>query len=445
MGESCDPRPRVALLALGCRVSRADVDALAGELAPGFAVARAGERADLVVVNTCAITCDADAAARQAIRRAAREHPGAPIVAAGCCAEIRPAALAALPGVAAVVGARSGERVADVVAALAPARVKAPPAGAAVPVGWSGFSGTPASRARPLLKVQDGCDRSCAYCIVPAARGRSRSLPVDEALRRMALLGARHAEVVLTGVDLGAYGRDLSPRTSLRALIEEAAGRRLVRRIRLSSIDPGDLPVDLLRDGPARGFLCEHFHLPLQSGSERVLRAMRRPRAARDFRRAVEALATLAPGACFGTDVLAGFPGETEADHRETVALVASLPVAYLHVFPFSARPGTPAAYMTGAVPARVVKERVNELRALSARRWRAHLAAQVGRDVEVVAERTAGGFARGTADRYVTVRWPSSTAAAPRGATVRVRIVAVDGEECLGVAARALTSRLPP
>jgi threonylcarbamoyladenosine tRNA methylthiotransferase MtaB len=424
-------RPRVALVALGCRVSRADVDALAGELGGGFDLACDGERADLVVVNTCALTSDAESTARQAIRRAAREHPGAPIVAAGCCAEIRPEALAGLPGVAAVVGARSRRSVAEVVAALG--------AAPGAPSGSSGrgagaLAAGPGRHARPLLKVQDGCDRRCAFCVVPAARGSSRSLPPGEALRRLALLGERHHEVVLTGVHLGAYGRDLSPRSSLEALVREAARRRVVPRLRLSSVDPGELPLALLGDPEVRPVLCEHFHLPLQSGSARVLSAMRRPGGARRFRRAVEAIAAAAPGACIGADVLAGFPGEREADHRETVALVEALPLAHLHVFPFSARPGTPAATMPGAVPARIVKERASELLALSAARWRAYLAAQVGRELEAVVERAADGVARGTARNYVTVRWPSS--GERRGGAARVRVVATDGDECVGVRA---------
>jgi threonylcarbamoyladenosine tRNA methylthiotransferase MtaB len=431
VGASSSARQRVALVALGCRVSRADVDALAGELRDGFDIARDGERADLVVVNTCALTSDAESAARQAIRRAAREHPGARIVAAGCCAEIRPEALARLPRVAAVVGARSGESVAAVVAGLGDFAAALPSRAAD---GWGRLAAGPARHTRPFLKVQDGCDRRCTFCVVPAARGPSRSLPPDEALRRLSLLGERHHEVVLTGVHLGGYGRDLDPRASLEALVREAARRRLVPRLRLSSVEPGELPLGLLRDPEARSVLCEHFHLPLQSGSARVLRAMRRPGGVRRLRRAVEAIAAAAPGACIGTDVLAGFPGESDADHRETVALLESLPLAHLHVFPFSPRPGTPAADMPGAVSSRIVKERVRELLALSARKWRAYLAAQVGRELEAVVERTADGLSRGTAGNYVTVRWPSS--GERRGSAARVRVIATEGEECVGVRA---------
>lgn len=425
----------MALVALGCRVSRADLDATAAALRPRFDLARDGQRADLVVVNTCAITAGAEAAARRAIRRAAREHPGARIVAAGCQAELDPGTLARLPGVASVIGARSGGGVAGVVAGLLGGGVAGAAAGAVA-------GGAPARHTRPFLKVQDGCDRRCAYCVVPRARGPSRSLPLDDALRALARLGGRHAEVVLAGIHLGAYGRDLVPRASLAALVREAARRRFVHRIRLSSVEAGELPRALLRDPDAAAVLCPHFHLPLQSGSERVLRDMRRPGGARAFRRAVEEIARLVPGACVGTDVLAGFPGETDADHRETVALVGALPLAYLHVFRFSPRPGTAAARMPGAVPRPVARERARELLAISDRRWRAYLSSQVGRELEVVVERVEGGFARGTAGTWVTARWPAS--GERRGELARVSIRDVSGEHCLGVPAQAAAPRPP-
>jgi threonylcarbamoyladenosine tRNA methylthiotransferase MtaB len=436
----------VALVALGCRVNRADVDALAAGLGASFELARDGERADFVVVNTCSITSDAESAGRQAIRRVAREHPGARVIAAGCYAELRPQELATLPGVSAVVGARRQGAVARVLAQL---RDGAPDCGASCeePCGeagaWGAAPGSPARHTRPFLKVQDGCDQRCAFCVVPDARGPSRSLGMDEALRRLALLGAGHPEVVLTGVHLGAYGRDLAPRASLAGLVREAVRRRAVGRLRLSSVEPNELPLELLRDPEVAAVLCPHLHLPLQSGATRLLAAMGRPYDAGQFREVVEGAAAALPGACLGTDLLVGFPGETEADHRETVALVEALPLAYLHVFPFSPRPGTRAAELPGRVESAVVRERVRELLAVSDRAWRGYLAAQAGREVEVVVERISGGLARGTSRQWVTVRWPS--AGDVRGAVVRVRVEASDGTECFGVRASTFEARLPP
>ena len=438
-------RPRVALVALGCRVSRADVDALAGEIGRTFDLARGGDVADFVVVNTCAITCDAESAARQAIRRAAREHPGAPIVAAGCFAEVAPDDLAALPGVAVVVGVRSCAAVAGVLERLLGGAGAAEAVRGAVADagGWGSAPEEPARHTRPFLKVQDGCDQRCTYCVVPAARGASRSLPFDEALRRIGLLGARHPEVVLTGVHLGAYGKDLSPRRSLAELVTAAVRAGMVRRIRLSSVEPNELPRELLRDREVAAGLCSHFHLPLQSGAPRLLAAMGRPYAPAAFREVVEEVAALAPGACLGTDLLVGFPGETDEEHRATVALVESLPLAYLHVFPFSPRPGTPAALLPDRVPGLAVRERVRELLAVSDRKWRAFLASQSGRELEVVVERVEGGLARGTARQWVTVRWPATGDA--RGTLARVRVEATDGTECFGVRAATFEARLPP
>jgi threonylcarbamoyladenosine tRNA methylthiotransferase MtaB len=281
------------------------------------------------------------------------------------------------------------------------------------------------------LKVQDGCDRRCAYCLVPLARGPSRSLPLGEALARLAALGARHPEVVLTGVHLGAWGRDLAPPLALADLLRAAARRGAARRLRLSSVEPEELPLDALAAPEVASTVCEHLHLPVQSGSERVLREMGRPGGAAAFRRAIEGAAGAMAGVCLGTDLIAGFPGETDRDHAETLALVRSLPLAYLHVFPFSPRPGTPAASLGGAVRRDVVAARVAELRAVSDALWRRFLGAQTGRTLEVVVERIGDGEARGTARRYATVRWPASGEA--RGELVRVRVEGNDGAECVG------------
>jgi threonylcarbamoyladenosine tRNA methylthiotransferase MtaB len=268
-------------------------------------------------------------------------------------------------------------------------------------------------------------------------------MPFDQALAQLAVLGERHEEVVLTGVHLGAWGRELEPRRTLTDLLREAAQRRLVRRLRISSVESEEFPIEALVDPGISSVLCDHFHLPLQSGSERILRLMRRSYAPDAFRRVVEEAAALAPGACLGTDVMVGFPGETDEDFRETVRLLEQLPFAYLHVFPFSARPGTPAAAMEGQVPGPIARERARELVALGDRRWRAFLKGLAGYVVEVVVERVEGGLARGTSRRYATVRWPASDER--RGQLVRVRVEASDGQECFGISARTFASRLPP
>lgn len=427
-------RPRVALLSLGCRVGRADVEALADRLSPRFELCRAGEAADVVVVGTCTVTGDADASARQAIRGAARLNPAARIVATGCYAARAPQDLSALPGVVAVVGARSQEAVAGLVAGLAggePVAGTLAEAARSAPA-WAPPAPGAGRRARPAVKVQDGCDAGCAYCVVPLARGPSRSLPLEEAVARLLAAGARHAEVVLTGVHLGAYGRDLTPPSSLAELVATAVARGLTARLRLSSVEPLELPLELLAGPATARALCEHLHLPLQSGSARLLEAMGRPYRPEDYRRVVERAAALRPGACLGADVMAGFPGETDEDHQATLALCRALPLAYLHVFPYSARPGTAAARLPGQVDPAVARARARELRDLSAARWAAYLSAQVGRVLEAVVERVEGGVARGTARNRVRVRWPAGPEA--RGARCAVRVEAVAGAGCRGV-----------
>ncbi|BDG07868.1 MiaB/RimO family radical SAM methylthiotransferase [Anaeromyxobacter paludicola] len=412
-------RPRLALVSLGCRVSRGDLDAAAAALDGACALAAPGEPADLVLIQTCTVTNGADQAARKAVRLAARVHPGARIVVAGCYAEVAPEACRALPGVAAVVGARTGGSVAAAVARLlgrdaAPA--EAPP--------------FPARHTRAVLKVQDGCDAACAYCILPRARGPSRSLAFEEALARLAALGRGAREVVLAGIHLGHYGRDLSPRRTLEALVARAAADGLAHRLRLSSIEPLEAPLALFR-GPAAERLCPQLHLPLQSGSDRILAAMRRPYRAAGYLRVLEEAARALPGGNLGADVMAGFPGETEEDHRATIRLVEASPLTYLHVFTWSPREGTPAADLPGAVPGPVARERAAELLDLSRRRRQAYLAAQRGRQLEVVVERVEGGFCVGTARSGVTVRWPAGGEA--RGALAQVVVTGSDGRRCLG------------
>lgn len=411
----------VAVVVLGCRVGRADAASVTAGLPPGFRAAAPGEQADWVVVSTCSVTADAAASSRQAVRRAGREHPGSRILVAGCHAAREASVLSRLPGVAAVVEPGDHRSLPGILALL---RAGAPAAEAVLEArrlapAWDAAPRPGVGPARPVLKVQDGCDDRCAYCAVPAARGASRSLPLAACLERIAAHGASAAEVVLSGVHLGAWGRDLRPAATLEGLVRAAAAARAVRRIRLSSVEPMEFPVGLLAED-AGAILCEHFHLPLQSGSDRVLTAMRRPYRAAEYARVVEAVARARPGAAIGADVMVGFPGETEDDHRASRTLLGTLPLAYLHVFAFSPRPGTPAAEMKGPVPPRVAEARAQELRELSARRWNDFQEGLRGRELEVVVERVVGSECSGTSREFATARFPHR--GARRGQAVAVR-----------------------
>ncbi|HET7497080.1 MAG TPA: tRNA (N(6)-L-threonylcarbamoyladenosine(37)-C(2))-methylthiotransferase MtaB [Candidatus Eisenbacteria bacterium] len=397
--------PRVFYFTLGCRLNQHDTAAMRAALGgAGWAEAREGEAADVVVVNTCTVTARADQEARQAIRRLAREHPGARVVVTGCYAQRAPREVAAIPGVSDVMGIAERETIAErlgaagavvprdpimqrndlAVIAVALARAKRPPA----PAGDSLPIPLAFGRTRALLKVQDGCDAFCSYCVVPYVRGRSRSLPLAEATARARrLLDAGFHEIVLTGADLGAYGRDLGRRGLLAALVESILSLGPSHRVRISSIEPNKVDPSLAALAGSEPRLCRHFHLPLQSGSPAVLRAMRRPYRPEDYARLVERLAGGGPAA-IGADVIVGHPGEGEAEFEETCRFVSLLPITHLHVFRYSPRPGTRASVQSDAASLAEARERSERLRALGDAKRDAFYRSLIGSVRPAIAER---------------------------------------------------------
>lgn len=430
---------RVAFATLGCRLNQFESDALAeAARAAGHAVVDVDAAPEVVVVNTCTITGDADADGRQLVRRAARA--GARVVVTGCWATAAPDEAAALPGVALVAGNREKERLVELLERTC-AKGQAPeihvaPVDLARRVRVARLRpATQPGRSRAYLKIQDGCDYRCSFCIVPRVRGRSASVPPAEVARQLAeLVAAGVPEVVLTGVHLGIYGRDLSPRTRLSALVAELLPALGGARLRLGSVDPhevDDALVALLANG---GRLCRYLHLPVQSGDDATLRRMRRAHTAADLKRLVTRLAASVPGIGLGTDVIVGFPGESEAAFEATYALLASLPLAHLHVFPYSPRAGTDAAGFAEQVPPAVKARRTSALRALSAAKERAFAAGQVGARLEVVFHRARHrrtGLLVGRADNGLSVRVDGDDALL--GRTARVEVVAAEGGAALG------------
>jgi threonylcarbamoyladenosine tRNA methylthiotransferase MtaB len=400
----------------GCRATEADAAALRhGLLAGGLLLADDQSSADLVVLNTCTVTGAADSQTREAVRKIHRANPAARIIVTGCYAQRAPEELAALEGVTWVIGNSHQTEIPGVAAELL-GRSSQPISRASqveqkdfVPVSLLGddqmslargpakiltgdiFAQTSVQiaptevgegdRTRPVLKIQDGCNNRCAYCVIPFVRGRSRSLPppvVIAEVQKLVAVGSR--EIVLSGINLGAYGRDLSPRAGLSDVIQRILRETSLEQLRLSSIEPQDVTEELISLIARSPRVAAHFHVPLQSGSDRILRAMHRWYRAAHYAERVERIRQISPDAAIGADVIAGFPGETDEDFKATYELIERLPFTYLHVFSFSGRPGTEGANLPASVPAAIIRERARTLRALARKKSSEFRSAQAGR-----------------------------------------------------------------
>ncbi|HTS25968.1 MAG TPA: tRNA (N(6)-L-threonylcarbamoyladenosine(37)-C(2))-methylthiotransferase MtaB [Bryobacteraceae bacterium] len=381
----------------GCRATQADGAALETLLsAKGLAAASERSRADLVVLNTCTVTSSADDDVRQTIRRVHRENPAARILVTGCYAQRAPEELACMPGVQWVVGNSHKTHIPDLIMIGSPAD---PLPGSApyhgnIHVGdifaQHEFLAAPVEdaagdRTRPNLKIQDGCNNRCSFCIIPFVRGRSRSAPVEQVVEQVRSLGVRYREIVLSGINLGRWGREPGSRMRLADLIRVLLSETDVERLRLSSVEPMDFSDDLLELMAGSPRIAQHVHAPLQSGSDRTLRRMHRKYRPRHYAARVLKARGLMPDAAIGADVMVGFPGETDADFEDSRRFIEELPFTYLHVFTYSERPGTPAVEQPGAVPMPVRKGRNHILRELSEARNREFRERMVGRTLSVV------------------------------------------------------------
>jgi threonylcarbamoyladenosine tRNA methylthiotransferase MtaB len=403
--------PRVRILTLGCKVNTYDGATIAERLrAAGCAVVDDGAPADVVIVNSCTVTDAADAESRRLARRARRENPAVRVIVTGCWAQTKPAEAAAVPEVERVIGLN---RLDALVAA-----VTAPAAGGerivvgnarrertVTTVGASAFAG----QTRAFLKVQEGCDLFCTFCIIPLARGASRSLPPRDVLAEVRrLAGAGFEEIVLTGVHLGGYGHDLTPAVDLAWLVGAIVEQGIVPRLRLSSIDPHEVTEPLLQLLARTPALCPHLHVPLQAGDDGVLRRMRRRYDTALARERLRAMRALLPDAAIGTDLIAGFPGEDDAAFERTLAFVEESPFTYLHVFPYSVRTGTTAAKLDGRNPPATIAARARRLRAVGDRKRAAFARRFDGTEAEVLVETTRdprSGALRGYTRNYLRAR----------------------------------------
>jgi threonylcarbamoyladenosine tRNA methylthiotransferase MtaB len=448
----------------GCRATQADGAALERQFEErGVARASSSALASVVVLNTCTVTSAADRDARAAIRRVRRQNPGASIVVTGCYAQRAAEEIAGLPGVSYVVGNSHKHQLAEI---ALKGKAGSPPA-AFVPLealGWNGerpvggdqppifvsdifahtellaapvfdssgdvpgdmagdAAGGGHERTRPNLKVQDGCDNRCSFCVIPYVRGQSRSLGMDRILREVnALVDSGYREVVISGINLGQWGRDFaaSPEPShfgeikdlmpdgrgLTSLIRAILSATSIDKLRISSVEPMDWSDELIALVASSPRIARHAHVPLQSGSDAVLRRMHRRYRPWHYREKIEKIRAAMPDAAIGADVMAGFPGETEAEFEATRRLIADLPFTYLHVFSYSARPGTPAAVMGNQVPVHVTRERNRILRELGAEKKLGFMRGFAGKEVEAITLRSGGAeFTEALTDNYLRLR----------------------------------------
>ena len=382
----------VAFTTFGCRLNQYDTEAVRTllERDGGWKTVSSTDDARVLVVNTCSVTARADATARKAIRRLHKAHPEATIVVTGCYAQRAPAELAELPGVALVMGAADRAGVVARLDGLRPGEVQV----AVSPIEQArSFLDVPVTEmmehSRAYLKVQEGCDEKCSFCIVPQTRGRSRSRSAESVLSQARdLVGSGYVEIVITGVHVGDYGLDLTAGERglvalLRALLEIPG----LERLRLSSIEPASISDELIELMAAEERFARHFHIPFQSASDRILERMRRRYRAADFSVLVERIHSRIPGCGIGSDVICGFPGETDEDFQRTFDALEALPVTYVHPFAYSVRPGSEAESFGDQVSPGVKKRRVQSLKRLMADKHAAFRAAHVGETLSVLVE----------------------------------------------------------
>lgn len=416
-------------------MNQADSAGIAAELEEkALARANSHEDAEIVVLNTCTVTHRSDADVRKAVRRVKRENPNAKVIVTGCYAQRAPDDLVQLGGVSAVVGNRHKRELSGLVDRI---RAGADPIVLHSPIDGVDPDELPPvdtvttvlDRTRPFVKIQDGCDAACTYCIIPAVRGRAKSAEPERVVAAVReLVGKGYVEVVLAGVHLGTYG--LAIDTTLADLVRRVLEVPDLVRLRMSCIEPMAFPLELATIAREDPRLAPHFHLPLQSGSDAVLKRMVRPYRARDFGEILERLKAEVPRACIGTDVIVGFPGETEAQFDETMRFIDRAPLDYVHVFSYSDRSGTPSTRLGPKVDPRDIKARAGALNALGASKWAAYLDRQIGETLSAVTLERNNGELEALSDNYCPVRITDDL---PSNRLVDVVVTGRDGARLVG------------
>ncbi len=396
---------RIAITTLGCKINQYDSAVIQSRLEERHAIVPFEDEADFYIVNACTVTDRADWEARQLVRRAKRRSPAARVLVTGCYAQVSPGEVARVPDVDYVVGLNRMDDLVRCIEQDGTPKISVADVQRERGVPVLGALALP-GHTRAFLKIQEGCDYSCTYCIIPTARGLSRSVAPETIIGEIAALAERgYREIVLTGIHLGGYGRDLTPRLDLTALVEMILEKSPLRRLRLSSLDPREVPERLLNLVARSDVLCPHLHICAQAGDDRILKAMRRNYDTAYYRDIIVRARELLPDAALGSDIIVGFPGESEADFERQMEYFAALPLTYFHVFPYSVRSGTPAAALGGHVPPAVKKERAKKLRELGARKKKFFARSFVGRRLQVLLEsRAKNGALTGYSRNYLTV-----------------------------------------
>lgn len=405
--------PKFRITTLGCKVNQCESDVIVEQLnSCDWSLALENEPSEICIINTCTVTQKASMQSRQAVRQAIRRNPSARIVVTGCYAQTEPEAIEKILGVDDIIGNADKHLICEMIRRNTNTALDQPLTICKdmQPEIDSEFlpDGVADGRTRPFLKIQDGCNAFCTYCIVPYARGPSNSMPVENVLAGIqAFSNNGYREIVLTGIHLGHYGNDLIPQTCLSELLNRIDQLNLIPRVRLSSIEPLELADAIINLVAGSNRFCRHFHIPLQSGDDGILQKMKRPYTAKDFRELVTKIHDQLPDAAIGVDTLIGFPGETEAAFENTYALVKQLPVSYLHVFPFSSRPGTVAAKYPNKISAEVVKDRCERMRLLGNSKRADFYAQFIGQKMNVLVETTRHrptGLLKGLTSNYIPI-----------------------------------------
>ncbi len=424
----------IAFTTLGCRVNQYDTDSMRGLfLARGYEERQFTEIADIYVINTCSVTQMGEKKSRQLIRRAKKLNPASTVVVTGCYAQLKPELIAAMEGVDAVVGTNEKHQIVSLVEEI---RQEHP--GAAVTavhdvMAYDRFEEVPlypsaVEHTRADLKIQEGCNNYCTYCIIPYTRGHLKSRPADAVVaeaRRLIDYGFK--ELVLTGIHLGAYGEDLPERPGLAGVLRRLLEETEVQRLRMGSIESLEVDDDLIDVINSSPRVCPHLHLPLQSGSDVILKSMNRHYTKQEYIALINRLRQRIPGLTISTDLILGFPGETEELFAETLDTLEQLHFSHIHAFPYSPRPGTPAAEFANPVPEAVKKQRVGLVNALSDRQKSALLQGMLGKTVQVLIEKQAGSDGSGFSENYERVQ-VAGLPADRAGTIVSVRLCGVEG-----------------